>query len=96
LENIYDVLRVKVKGMTTASEVCEYKCLVTNFVFGIMDILSLAATLHQQISCLFYFSHLKYFISHEHTLINLEVIIYFSEAKCMKVWLIGVLGLGKD
>jgi hypothetical protein len=24
--------------------------------------------LHQQISCLFYFPHLRYFVAHEHTL----------------------------
>jgi hypothetical protein len=35
--------------------------------------------LHQQISCLFYFPYLRYFIAHEHTLGNLEVIIYFQE-----------------
>jgi len=29
--------------MTTASEVCEYECLVTSFIFGIVDILGLAA-----------------------------------------------------
>jgi len=29
--------------MTTASEVCEYECLVTSFVFGIVDILDLVA-----------------------------------------------------
>jgi hypothetical protein len=34
--------------------------------------------LRQQISCLFYFQHLIYFIAHEHTLGNLEVIIYFQ------------------
>jgi hypothetical protein len=42
--SIHDGLRVRVKGMTTASEVCEYKCLVTSFVFGIVDILGLAAS----------------------------------------------------
>jgi hypothetical protein len=72
--------------MITASEVCEYECLVTRFVFGIVDILGLAAqssfSLHRvstssQISCLFYFLHLRYFATHEHTLGNLEVIIYF-------------------
>jgi hypothetical protein len=29
--------------MTTASEVCEYECLVTSFIFGIVDTLGLAA-----------------------------------------------------
>jgi len=69
--------------MITASEVCEYECLVTRFVFSIVDILGLAAqsgfSLHRvytssQISCLFYFPHLRYFATHEHTLGNLEVI----------------------
>jgi hypothetical protein len=35
--------------------------------------------LRQQISCLFYFPHLRYFVAHEHTLGNLEVIIYFQK-----------------
>jgi hypothetical protein len=35
-------------------------------------------SLHQKISCLFYFSHLRYFVAHEHTLGCLEVVIYFS------------------
>jgi hypothetical protein len=30
--------------MTTASEVYKYKCFVISFVFGIVDILGLAAT----------------------------------------------------
>jgi hypothetical protein len=29
--------------MTTASEVCEYECFVTSFVFSIVDFLGLAA-----------------------------------------------------
>jgi hypothetical protein len=29
--------------MTTASEVCEYECLITSFVFGIVDIMGLVA-----------------------------------------------------
>jgi hypothetical protein len=29
--------------MTTASKVFEYECLVTSFIFGIVDILGLAA-----------------------------------------------------
>jgi hypothetical protein len=44
LESVHDWLRVRVKGMTTASEVCEYECLVTSFIFGIVDILGLAAS----------------------------------------------------
>jgi hypothetical protein len=43
LGSIPDGLRVRVKGMTTASEVCEYECLVTSFILGIVDILGLAA-----------------------------------------------------
>jgi hypothetical protein len=43
LGSVHDGLCVRVKGMTTASEVCEYKYLVTSFVFSIMDILGLAA-----------------------------------------------------
>jgi hypothetical protein len=35
--------------------------------------------LRQQISCLFYFSHLRYFVEHNHILGNLEVIIYFQD-----------------
>jgi hypothetical protein len=34
--------------------------------------------LRQQISYLFYFTHLRYFVAHEHTLGCLEVIILFS------------------
>jgi hypothetical protein len=34
--------------------------------------------LRQQISCLFYFPHLRYFVAHEHTLGCLEVIFYFQ------------------
>jgi len=44
LESVHDGLRVRVKGMTTASEVCEYECLVTSFVYGIVDILGSAAS----------------------------------------------------
>jgi hypothetical protein len=43
LGSVYDGLHVRVKGMTTASGVCEYECLVTSFVFDIVDILGLAA-----------------------------------------------------
>jgi len=39
--------------------------------------------LRQQISCLFYFPRLRYFVSHEHTLGNLEVIIYFHFRKAI-------------
>jgi hypothetical protein len=42
-ESVHDGLRVRVNGMTTSSVVCEYKCLITSFVFGIVDILGLAA-----------------------------------------------------
>jgi hypothetical protein len=42
LGSVHDELCVKVKSMTTVSEVCEYECLVTSFVFSIMDILGLA------------------------------------------------------
>jgi len=34
--------------------------------------------LRQQISSLFYFPHLRYFVAHEHTLGYLEVIIYIQ------------------
>jgi hypothetical protein len=40
--SVHDGLRVRVKGMTIASKVCAYECLVTRFVFGIVDILGLA------------------------------------------------------
>jgi len=67
--------------MTTASEVCEFECLVTSFAFGVVDIrvifLFTEFSLCQQMSCQFYFPHLRYFVAHEHTLGNLEVIIYF-------------------
>jgi hypothetical protein len=42
LGSVHDGLRVRVKGMTTASEVCEFECLVTSFAFGVVDILGLA------------------------------------------------------
>jgi hypothetical protein len=74
--------------MTTASEVCECECLVTSFVFGIVDFLGLAAlewffssqSFHfvNKYLVSFYFPHLRYFVVHEHTLGCLEVIIYFS------------------
>jgi hypothetical protein len=73
--------------MTTASEVCEYECLVTSFVFDIVDILSLVAPewffSSQSLYfvnkySLFYFPYLRYFVVHEHTLGNSEVIIYFQ------------------
>jgi hypothetical protein len=43
LGSVHNGLRVKVKGMTTTSRVCEYECLITSFIFGIVDILGLAA-----------------------------------------------------
>jgi hypothetical protein len=43
LGSVHDGLPVRVKGMTTVSEVYEYECLVTSFIFGIVDIFSLAA-----------------------------------------------------
>jgi hypothetical protein len=36
--------------------------------------------LRQQISCVFYFLHLRYFVTHEYTLDCLEVIIYFHSS----------------
>jgi hypothetical protein len=43
LGSVHDGIRVRVKGMTTASRVCEYECLVTSLVFSIVDILGSAA-----------------------------------------------------
>jgi hypothetical protein len=43
LGSVHNGLRVRVKGKTIALRVCEYECLVTSFVFGIVDILGLAA-----------------------------------------------------
>jgi hypothetical protein len=62
LGSIHDRLRVRVKGMTTASGVCEYECLVTSFVFGIVDILGLAAPEWFLYSQNFYFVN-KYLVS---------------------------------
>jgi hypothetical protein len=62
LGSIHDGLRVRVKSMTTTSEVCEYECLVTSFVFGIVDILGLAAPKWFFSSQSFHFIH-KYLVS---------------------------------
>jgi hypothetical protein len=48
--------------MATVSEVCEYECLVTSFVFGIVDFLSLAAPKWFFSSQSFYFVN-KYLVS---------------------------------
>jgi hypothetical protein len=53
------------------SRVLGFGCLGVVFLF-------IDFPLRQQISCLFYFPHLRYFAAHEHTLGCLEVIIYFS------------------
>jgi hypothetical protein len=73
--------------MITALEVCEYECLVTSCLrysgylgFHCPGVVFLFTEfpLCQQIPCLFYFSYLRYFVTHKHTLGNLEVIIYFQ------------------
>jgi len=60
---------------------CNYLCLWYNGypVFGCTGVVFLFTEfpLRQQISCLFYFPHLRCFVAHERILGNLEVIIYF-------------------
>jgi hypothetical protein len=62
LRNIHDGLRVRVKSMITASEVCEYERFITSFVFGTVDILGLAAPEWFFSSQSFYFIN-KYIVS---------------------------------
>jgi hypothetical protein len=51
-------------------------------------------SLRQQISCLFYFPHLRYFVAQEYTLGNLEVIIFifrYIGCGCLDLLCVGQL-----
>jgi hypothetical protein len=82
-----DGFRVIVKGMTTAMGFVSTSALLLALSldsgfprFGCSGVVFLFTEfpLRQQISCLFYFPHLRYFVAHEHTLGYLEVNIYFQ------------------
>jgi len=86
LGSIHDGLRVIVKGMTTAIGFVSTSALLlalsldSGFLrFGYFGVVFLFTEfpLRQQISCLFYFPYLRYFVGHEHTLVNLEVMYLF-------------------
>jgi len=90
LGSVHDGLHVIVKGMTTAMVFVSTSSLELALSldsgfpgFGCLRVVFLFTKfpLRQQISYLFYFSHLRYFVAYEHTLHNLEVNIYFSNAK---------------
>jgi hypothetical protein len=91
LGSIHDGLPVIVKGMTIVMGFVSTSALYLALPvdsgfprFGCPEVVFLFTEfpLRQQISCLFYFPHLRYFVAHEHTLGNLEVIILFSQRLC--------------
>jgi hypothetical protein len=62
--------------MTTASEVCEYECLKTSFVFGIVDILGLAAP-----EWFLFFAFKIFYCTRTHTLKSLFIFKWEGQAR---------------
>jgi hypothetical protein len=93
LGSVHDGLRVVDKGMNTAIGFVSTSALSLDSGFPRFScprvvFLFIEFPLRQQISFLFYFQHLRYFVAHEHTLGCLEDIIYFQiVSKIGTLWL---------